>query len=200
MDILVSNSLPVLEEVRKRYEIGFDNYSILLFHPVTTELKNLRSEVEDLVDCILEDERNYVVIYPNNDEGTDTILYEYNRFKSAKNCRLFPSMRFEHFLTLLKNSQFIIGNSSAGIREAPFYGVPCINIGTRQANRGNAATVLNSGTTKEEIKSALTAVENVERKKEALFGKGKSNELFVEILEKGEIWAVSTQKYFVDLN
>jgi UDP-N-acetylglucosamine 2-epimerase (hydrolysing) len=109
-------------------------------------------------------------------------------------------MRFEYFLTLLKNSQFIIGNSSAGIREAPFYGVPCINIGSRQTDRGKAATVLHSGTSKEEIKSALKEVDRIERKKEALFGEGKSNTLFLEILEREEIWALSTQKYFVDLN
>jgi UDP-N-acetylglucosamine 2-epimerase (hydrolysing) len=84
MDILVSQNLPTLEEVKKRYEISFEKYSILLFHPVTTELANLRQDIENLVDCVLEDSRNYVVIYPNNDEGTDTIFYEYNRFKSAK--------------------------------------------------------------------------------------------------------------------
>ena len=200
MDILVSKDLPSLEEVQKRYEINFDNYAILLFHPVTTELKNLRTDIENLVDCILDDSRNYVVIYPNNDEGTDTIFYEYNRIKPAKNCRLFPSMRFEYFLTLLKNAQFIIGNSSAGIREAPFYGVPCVNIGTRQANRGNAATVIHSGTSKEEINSALQAVDKIERIKEALFGEGKSNEMFLEVLEREEVWSLSTQKYFVDLN
>jgi UDP-N-acetylglucosamine 2-epimerase (hydrolysing) len=69
-----------------------------------------------------------------------------------------------------------------------------------QADRGSAATVLHSGTSKEEIKSALKAVNNVERKKEALFGDGKSNEMFLEILEREEIWSLSTQKYFIDLN
>ena len=52
-------------------------------------------------------------------------------------------MRLTYFLTLLKNTNCIIGNSSAGIREAPFYGVPAINIGTRQNNRFRHRSVIN---------------------------------------------------------
>ena len=50
---------------------------------------------------------------------------------------------FEYFLTLLEHSEFIIGNSSAGIREAPYYGIPTINIGSRQRNRAQLPSVIN---------------------------------------------------------
>ncbi len=63
--------------------------------------------------------------------GSDIILKEFERIKNKPNLRILPSMRFEYFLTLLKNSNFIIGNSSAGLREAPVYGVPTINIVNR---------------------------------------------------------------------
>ena len=56
---------------------------------------------------------------------------------------LFRSLRFEYFLSLLKNAEFIIGNSSAGIREAEVFGIPSINIGSRQANRSNSDNIIN---------------------------------------------------------
>ena len=52
-------------------------------------------------------------------------------------------MRFEYYLTMLKNSNFIIGNSSSGIIEAPFYGVPTVNLGNRQNKRSIVRTIKN---------------------------------------------------------
>ena len=77
---------------------------------------------------------NFICVHPNNDPGSLDFLNLYKKLNKKKFLS-FPSMRFEYFLTFLKNSNYIIGNSSAGIREAPFYGINCINVGTRQNNR-----------------------------------------------------------------
>jgi LacI family repressor for deo operon, udp, cdd, tsx, nupC, and nupG len=77
-------------------------------------------------------ERDWVGIYPNNDTGADKIIHMLSDFGVV-----IPSMRFEYFLTLLRHADCIMGNSSAGIREAPVYGVPSINIGTRQQGRAS---------------------------------------------------------------
>ena len=66
---------------------------------------------------------------------SNIILKYINNLKINANFKILPSLRFEYYLTLLKNSQFIIGNSSSGIMEAPYYGVTTINIGNRQSNR-----------------------------------------------------------------
>lgn len=87
--------------------------------------------------------RDYVVIYPNNDHGTDTILEEYERLRGNPHVRLYPSIRFEFFLRILKDAQFVVGNSSAGVREAPHFGIPAINIGSRQNNRVQHEAVIN---------------------------------------------------------
>ena len=71
------------------------------------------------------------------DPGSNLIFGVYSQFKKNKNFKFIDSMRFEYFLTLLKNSSMILGNSSSGVREAPFHGIPTINIGTRQSNRVN---------------------------------------------------------------
>ncbi len=67
----------------------------------------------------------------------------------------FLPLRFEYFLTLLKKAQFIIGNSSAGVREAPYYGLPIINIGTRQQNRALNADIINVDYQVESIQDAF---------------------------------------------
>ncbi|MFZ0597346.1 MAG: UDP-N-acetylglucosamine 2-epimerase, partial [Flavobacterium sp.] len=134
IDIMFSDQLPDLQTAREYYKIPFDDFAIVMFHPVTTEFSNMKEYAETFVDSLLNDSHNYIVIFPNNDLGSQFILDAYEKLKENSRFRIFPSLRFEYFLMLLKNSQFIIGNSSAGIREAPYYGIPIINIGTRQQN------------------------------------------------------------------
>jgi UDP-N-acetylglucosamine 2-epimerase len=104
-------------------------------------------------------------------------------------------------LTLLKNSQFIIGNSSAGIREAPYYGIPIINIGTRQQNRAVHADIINTDYSEEGIKEALSIIDShIVKIVEDDFGHGNSNVLFLQCLQKDEIWQLNHQKQFRDLS
>lgn len=155
---------------------------------------------ETFVDTLLGDHHNYVVIYPNNDLGSHFILDSYKKLKGNSRFRIFPSIRFEYFLTVLKNSQFIIGNSSAGIREAPYYGIPIINIGTRQQNRTVHAEIINTDYSAEEIRKALSKIDShpIQNSKDD-FGQGNSAELFLESLKKNDIWQLNHQKQFRDI-
>ena len=129
LDVMNDNNLPELSEIQNKYEFKFINYGILLYHPVTTELDNLSKETEILFKSIIKSKKNFLIIYPNNDNGHQLIINKIKKiFKKNNNVRILRSMRFEYFLSSLKNSNLIIGNSSAGIREAPFYGIPTINI------------------------------------------------------------------------
>ena len=201
IEVMKSETLPSLSEVKERYEIPFDEYAVLIFHPVVTELNTLKSQVEILILSLIESKRNYVVIYPNNDKGSNIILNEYEKLKNNNNFKIYPSLRFEYFLTLLKNSKFIIGNSSAGIREAEVYGVPAVNFGTRQKNRSKNEKIKNVNSDK---KSILDAIQEAETKKItpiSHFGfESKSSKRFFQILKEESIWNVSLQKQFVDLN
>ena len=199
IDIIKSNKLPSLKKVRDHYKIPYKNFSLLLLHPVTTEIDYLSQQIFTLLSTLIDSNKNFVVIYPNNDHGTDKIFEEYKKLNKNKNFRLIPSMRFEYFLTILKNSDFIIGNSSAGIREAPYYGVPTINVGTRQHNRSHCHSILNVDYDSEQITSAIKKIKKIKKKAINLFGDGKSAEKFYQIIKKDKnIWTNSTQKYFTD--
>ena len=199
IDIMFSDDLPDLSVVKKYYNINFENYAIVMFHPVTTEVNQMQSYAETFVKSLAADNHNYVVIYPNNDLGSQFIIEEYKKLKDNSRFRIFPSLRFEYFLTLLKNSQFIIGNSSAGIREAPYYGIPIINIGTRQQNRAVQADIINVDYGFQAIKEALSVIDTHKIKRsDASFGKGNSTALFLECLQKENIWQLNHQKQFRD--
>ncbi len=200
LDIMFSNNLPDLEIVKKYYEIDFDEFALVMFHPVTTEIAEMQNYTRNFVKCLENDSHNYIVIYPNNDLGSQFIIDEYEKLKFNSRFRIFPSLRFEYFLTLLKNAKFIIGNSSAGIREAPYYGIPIINIGTRQQNRSINSDILNVNYSQNEIAKALYNIDNYKiTPSENDFGQGNSAELFLESLKNSDIWQLNHQKQFRDL-
>jgi len=198
IDVMNSQSLPDIVKVKEYYNFDFSEYAVLLFHPVTTELDKLQKEVEILVDQVLSSDLSYIVIYPNNDHGTEIILNEYSRLKNNKKIKIYPSMRFEYFLTVLKNANFIIGNSSAGIREAPHFGVPAINLGTRQNNRVKCDLILDTKLDKVAINNAIKSISQILRLPKSLFGSGKSADSFHAILSSPAFWQNKIQKYFVD--
>lgn len=199
IDIMLSDELPTLNDVKERYEIEFDSYAILMYHPVTTELTELPDRVNILVDSLIKSQKNYIVIYPNNDAGNTIIIDAYDKLKQNNNFRVFPSMRFEYFLTLLKNAQFMIGNSSAGIRETGIYGIPSINIGTRQDGRfdSNKDGIINIQEIEQEI---LDAIESVKQHQviNLDYGDGTSHKKFRKLLEDDYLWKIPIQKKFID--
>lgn len=198
IDVMDSGILPSLDEVRRYYEIPFEDYGILIFHPVTTELDRLRDDAAVLVDFVISTARNYIVILPNNDAGAHYIFDEYRRFTGIPNIRCFPSMRFEYFLAALRDARFILGNSSAGVREAPHFGVPAINVGTRQFRRSDSPHVVNTELTPIALAKALETAEVLPRTPDMKFGSGNSAELFLELLKSPSIWSTPIQKSFND--
>jgi len=198
VDVMLSDRLPAVDEVRRHYEIPFDRYGIVLYHPVTTALADLPRQVEGLITALRSSDRSFVVIYPNNDAGSDLIMAGLERLRGHERFRLLPSMRFEYFLSLLRSADLIVGNSSAGIREAPVYGVPTINIGTRQFNRFSCATIRNVADDPAAIGAAL-ADPPPRGEPNLHFGEGRSAALFLEQLRDPRIWETPRQKQFRDL-
>jgi UDP-N-acetylglucosamine 2-epimerase (hydrolysing) len=198
IDVMLSDQLPALDEVRRHYEIPFERYGILLYHPVTTALQSLPQHVEAVVDAVLASDRSYVVIYPNNDAGADLIMAELARLSGHPRFRVIPSMRFEYFLSLLRSAEVIVGNSSAGIREAPAYGVPTVNLGSRQLNRFNCETIRNVAEDWESIVAALSALP-ARGTPNLHFGRGQSAQSFLAHLRDSRLWSTPSQKQFRDL-
>ena len=199
---MISKSLPNIELARQRYDMNFVQYGILMYHPVTTEYKNLNENIHKVTNALLRTKENIIVIYPNNDLGYEIILNEYRRFDGNNRFKMYPSVRFEYFLTFLKNAKFIIGNSSAGIREAAVYGLPAIDIGNRQEGRYNIDILRNIQHVNEDEKEIIFALDRVEKYRyiSKTYGEGDSADSFMTILEDEKIWGIELQKRFYEVN
>ena len=165
---------------------------------MTTELEYLKNQTTEMITAVIDSKRNYVVIYPNNDPGSDIIMKAYEKLENNQNFKIYPSLRFEYFLTLLKNADFIIGNSSSGITEAEIYNIPTINLGSRQKNRTSNNNIINIENQKDEILNAIAKVDDMEIKSSFSFGDGKSTNRFFNVISNDKIWNVSLQKQFIE--
>ena len=199
VDLILSKNLPSLPIVKKWYNINYSSFILAIFHPITTDIKNLKFYINNFIKALKLSKENIILIYPNNDLGSDIILKEYKKIKN-KNILIFPSLRFEYYLTLLKNCKYIIGNSSSGIMEAPYYGTSTINIGNRQNNRANIASIINCGYKSSEILKCIKKnIFDKKIKKTFFFGYGNSKIKILKILNSKKIWKLSNQKQFKDL-
>ncbi len=195
IDVMLSENLPDLDAVREKYEIPFADYGILLYHPVTTEAHRIQRHSEDLVAAVRDSGMNFVVIAPNNDFGSEIISNAYRTLEGDPRFRFLVSMRFEYFLSLLKHARIIVGNSSAGIREAPVYGTPSLNLGTRQHKRFLCDSIVNVPEKKEAM---LGVLQNPPERSQPNyhFGRGDSARRFIQALREDSLWRTPIQKQF----
>jgi UDP-N-acetylglucosamine 2-epimerase (hydrolysing) len=203
LDLMNPNMLTSLRDVNQYYDISFDKYAIAMFHPVTTEYNHIQKHVKHFVDALLKSNDNFIVVYPNNDLGSIEILNEYKRLENNKKIKIFSSLKFEYFLTLLKNSEYILGNSSSGIREAPYYNTPTIDVGSRQNNRVKGLSIFHTSDDYDSILKGISLSKKFKSrapKNVSLFGKGNSDKLFINILNKESIWLTKHQKQFQDID
>lgn len=197
IDVMLGGELPSLENVRAHYDIGTEDYGIVLYHPVTTDLDGIPERSARLVDALLASGRNYVVISPNNDHGAEIISREYRRLDDSSRFRHLPSMRFEAFLALLRGARAIVGNSSAGIREAPVYGVQTIDLGARQADRFSYDSITSMDERDPELVATLSEM-GQRYAPSRHFGDGRSSERFLDVLRSDAFWSLPRQKQFLD--
>jgi UDP-hydrolysing UDP-N-acetyl-D-glucosamine 2-epimerase len=81
IDIMFSDQLPELVIAKDYYKIDFEKYAIVMFHPVTTEINEMKKYAETFVATLLQDNHNYIVIFPNNDLGSQFIIQAYEKLK-----------------------------------------------------------------------------------------------------------------------
>jgi UDP-N-acetylglucosamine 2-epimerase (hydrolysing) len=198
IDVIVKKKLPSIKNIKRRHSIKSDNYSILLWHPVTSKINTLREDTNKLIRFIDRLNENFVIIYPNNDPGSKIILNCYEKIKNTK-YKVLKNLRFEYFLALLKNAKFIIGNSSSAIYEAPMLDTPAINIGDRQHKRINSKIIKNLGIDEMDILKIYKFLKSYKRIEKKFYGYGNSDKKFLNILLKPGFWNISKQKFFSEL-
>lgn len=135
-------------------------YFLVTYHPVTLADESPKCSFEALLDALDEfKEYKIIITYPNSDDGGRQIIPILEQYAKNQAGRVFaiPSLGQLRYLSALKHSTMVIGNSSSGIIEAPSFGVPTINIGSRQNGRLAADSVFNCLPNKNAIVEAIKA-------------------------------------------
>jgi len=186
-----------IQEVKSRYAIPFDEYGIAVFHPVTSEQETIGAQAHSLFGALEASGRCFVVIAPNNDPGTEEIFAVLKKLPPER-FRVIPSMRFNYFSELMKNAAVMVGNSSAGVREAPFLGLPSLDVGTRQNNRALASSVTSiSALESVGIQAWIRSCWSTKVTASDGFGRGAASDLFVQVISALDFWKSTMQKTFI---
>jgi len=163
-----------------------NGYLVVMQHPVTTEHELSRQHVMETLEAVNELNMPTLWFWPNVDAGSDGTSNGIRSFREKfrpANIHFFKNMAPIDFLRLLYNSKCLIGNSSVGIRECSYLGVPVVNIGTRQTGRERGLNVIDIGYAKDEIVDAVRQqLENGRYPANELYGDGLAGERIAKVL------------------
>lgn len=167
------------------------DYLVVMQHPVTTEYDAAKKDVLKTLRVIDELGIPTFWFWPNVDagaDGTSNGIRSYRENNNPKNIHFFKNMEPNDFLKLLRQSKCLIGNSSVGIRECAFLGVPVVNIGTRQNRRLRGKNVIDVSYSEDEIKSAIRdQLDAPKNEKSKVYGDGNSGTKIADILATIEL-------------
>ena len=145
------------EKISSNLNFNFQSpYAVMTYHPTTHELEKIKTTISYIKKAIEKSMINLVITYPNSDLKNEIVInYIKRKFKNKKKYKIIKICIYSNFLNIVKNSEFMIGNSSAGIVEAASLKVPTINIGSRQDGKIKPRNVLDISSTFKEILKAI---------------------------------------------
>ncbi|MCO5237720.1 MAG: UDP-N-acetylglucosamine 2-epimerase [Chitinophagaceae bacterium] len=165
-----------------------DGYIVVMQHPVTTEYQMSRKHIEETLNAISEINITTLWFWPNVDagaDGTSTGIRAFRENHKLPNLHFFKNMEGMDFLKLLNHASVLVGNSSVGIRECAYLGIPVVNIGSRQTGRDRGNNVVDVDYVKEQIIDAVNyQIERGRAEKSNVYGGGKAGEQIAELLWK----------------
>lgn len=179
------------KELEKQLNIKFDRKTFLItYHPVTLESDDTNYQIEQLLEALQEYDANMIFTYPNADFGSKDIIDKINKFidKNA-NAHMVYSLGKVKYLSLLKEADVVIGNSSSGIIEAPIFKRAVVNIGSRQKGRLRNKNIIDTDYKSSDIVHAINKalydekfredIENIEN----VYGDGNTSYEIVGVLK-----------------
>jgi bifunctional UDP-N-acetylglucosamine 2-epimerase / N-acetylmannosamine kinase len=168
-----------------------EGYIVVMQHPVTTEHQEARDQTMETLHAINRLEMPVFWFWPNVDAGSDGTSNAIRSFREGERPRwmhFFKNMEPTDFLRLIYNSRCLVGNSSVGIRECSYLGVPVVNIGTRQAGRERGGNVIDVDYDRGQIDTAIARhLANGRCAPNPLYGDGRAGESIADVLATAEL-------------
>lgn len=160
------NSLANMSKKEALNTVGLedDTYAICTYHPVTMGNDTVDWAIQEFLGAIKSyPQIQFIITKSNADQGgakINALLDEAE--KQIHNLHVFSSLGVRRYLSLMKGAEFVLGNSSSGIIEAPALKVPTVNIGDRQRGRLQSESIINCEADKESICRAIDKVRSPE--------------------------------------
>jgi UDP-hydrolysing UDP-N-acetyl-D-glucosamine 2-epimerase len=164
-----------------------NGYLVVMQHPVTNEYQDSRKHIEATLEAVYNLNRPTLWFWPNVDagaDGTSTGIRAFREQHQLPNVHFFKNMEGKDFLHLLHHADCLIGNSSVGIRECAYLGVPVVNIGTRQNRRDRGSNVIDVTYDVTAIKNAIEERSISSKKVSNVYGGGDAGMQIAELLEQ----------------
>lgn len=197
IDVLTELDLSLPGDIFVRYKgVGADldatkPYIVVLQHPVTTEYGQGMAQINETLKAVMAVGMQTVWLWPNVDAGSDDIskgLRTYREHHNPGNLHFYRNFSVEDYARLIHNAACMVGNSSSGLREGAFLGVPVVNIGSRQNGREQGTNVVNVGYDASAIEVALrTQLVNGRYPRSINYGDGTAGPRIARILAEAEI-------------
>ena len=182
------------EDLFRKFKFDSNQKLILcIFHSVNLEIGKLKEQMHEIVEALKELEVQTIILYPNNDAGSQNIIEEIEKARDLPFVRIFPNLAHREYISLLKYADVLIGNSSSAIIEAPTMRLPAINIGLRNTGREHAENIIFIKANKAKIVEAIEkALHNKDfRKRVELcrnpYGDGRVADKIIKIISEVEI-------------
>lgn len=194
VDQIVAGKFTAPDIVRARYSLApAERPIVVLYHPETTEIRDGKVDMRMILAAVLAERRRTIVVYPCSDHGYDGIVAAIREVEGIPGVSVHKNIEAQDFWGLLSIATVMVGNSSAGLIETPYFNIPAINIGFRQKGRTCAGNVIHCGYDKKAIEEALSrALRNPEFALEVAscarpFGDGTAFSRIVDVLENTDL-------------
>jgi GDP/UDP-N,N'-diacetylbacillosamine 2-epimerase (hydrolysing) len=180
------------KELLKTFNLsGIEKYAVLIFHPTIEEEQKSGEYFQQILDVLQKKKIFTFVSYPNVDSGNKLITDIIHANKDNVNFYFYKNLNRELFINLLRNTDFLIGNSSAGIYEAPFLKKPVVNVGIRQLGRYSTDNVIFVDQDSSQINDAIESAQSEKflyevKHVKSIYGDGDSEQKALQILKSIE--------------
>lgn len=161
IDTIVAGEFAGRQRLEEKYNIpAGEKPIVVLLHPETTHTRDGYKDMQTLMQAVLAQGRRTFVVYPCSDHGYEDIVRAINEYEDYENVSLHKNIDAPDFWGLLSIASAMIGNSSAGLIETPYFRIPAINLGLRQIGREHGNNVIHCGFDAKEIEDALNKAIN----------------------------------------
>ncbi|MEI4769601.1 UDP-N-acetylglucosamine 2-epimerase [Psychrobacillus sp. FJAT-51614] len=199
-----NTSLLSLEAFKESIQFDMDKFFLVTLHPTTLEESTAEEQIKILLSS-LDEFKNYKILFTKTNADTDGRII--NRYieqyvqKNKNRCTVFDSLGQHRYLSAIKHCSAVIGNSSSGLVEVPFFLKPTINIGDRQRGRLKANSVIDCNFEKNEIlraiKKGISNNFNLNvQSMQQVYGSGNTSEDIIHVLKQTSLDTILKKKFY----